>query len=338
MIKIDRRSFLGASTGAAASLAMPHIARAQSPVVMKIGSAPINDPQHEWMRIYARHVEALSAGGIKCELYPASQLGAIPRMIEGTQLGTVQAWIGPPEFLTGIDARFSVLGAPYVFKDTAHAQRTLQNPEFADAYAQLGGNKGLRAIGMFATSPALFAMRNKIDDLGGFKGRKIRVFASAWQTEPLKTLGATAVPMSLAEVLPALQQGTLDGVMSSISQFTTLRFYDAAPFAVDLGHAEVNIVVVGSKRWYEGLAPNLQKAVDEAGRLASTEIVAPTAAFVAEQEKIWTQNKGTVLKISATDQARLKAEFAPVAQRATQDKPAEKAMYDLLVKAAQAVA
>ncbi|HEY5798006.1 MAG TPA: TRAP transporter substrate-binding protein [Bosea sp. (in: a-proteobacteria)] len=338
MISIDRRAFLAASTGVAATLAMPHVARAQTPVIMKIGSAPINDPQHEWMRIYAKHVEALSSGGIKCELYPASQLGAIPRMIEGTQLGTVQAWIGPPEFLTGIDARFSVLGAPYVFKDTAHAQRTLQNPDFADAYAHLGSNKGLRAISMFATSPGLFAMRSKIDDLAGFKGRKIRVFASAWQTEPLKILGATAVPMSLAEVLPALQQGTLDGVMSSISQFTTLRFHDAAPFAIDLGHAEVNVVAVASKRWHEGLSPALQKAVDEAGRLASREIVGPTAAFVAEQDRIWAQNKGTVLKISAADQARLKAEFAPIAQRITQDKPAEKAMYDLLVKAAQAVA
>jgi TRAP-type C4-dicarboxylate transport system substrate-binding protein len=174
-----------------------------------------------------------------------------------------------------------------------------------------------------------------VENLDGFKGKKIRVFASAWQTEPLKALGATAVPMSLAEVLPALQQGTLDGVMSTISQFTTLRFYDAAPFAVDAGHAQVSIVTVASKRWYDGLSPALQKVVDEAGRKASAEIVAPNAAFVREQDGVWAQNKGTITRLSPAESSELRKMLDPMAARITQGKLEETAMYDLLVKAAK---
>ena len=54
-------------------------------------------------------------------------------------------------------------------------------------------------------------------DLKDFAGKKVRVFASPIQTDPMKRLDATAVPMALSEVLPALQQGTLDGVMSGRS-------------------------------------------------------------------------------------------------------------------------
>ena len=45
---------------------------------MKIGTATLNDAQHEWMKIFVAHVEKDSGGRIKGELYPASQLGPIP--------------------------------------------------------------------------------------------------------------------------------------------------------------------------------------------------------------------------------------------------------------------
>ena len=73
---------------------------------MKLSTATINGMQNEWMKRFAAVVERDSGGRIKAELYPASQLGSIPRQIEGTQFGSIQGWIGPPEFLVGIDARY----------------------------------------------------------------------------------------------------------------------------------------------------------------------------------------------------------------------------------------
>jgi TRAP-type C4-dicarboxylate transport system substrate-binding protein len=43
---------------------------------------------------------------IKPEVYPASQLGTIPRQIEGTQFGFIQSAILPPKFIVGVDLRF----------------------------------------------------------------------------------------------------------------------------------------------------------------------------------------------------------------------------------------
>jgi TRAP-type C4-dicarboxylate transport system substrate-binding protein len=74
--------------------------------VMKLATPTLNDGQHEWMRRFAAAIEAKSGGRIKAELYPASQLGSIPRMIEGTQLGSIQIFLAPPEFFVGVDQRF----------------------------------------------------------------------------------------------------------------------------------------------------------------------------------------------------------------------------------------
>jgi len=83
----------------------PSVAQGSKTYVMKLSTATINDPQHEWLRRFGALVEKDSGGGIKGEIYAASQLGSIPRQIEGVQFCSIQGWMGPPEFLVGIDER-----------------------------------------------------------------------------------------------------------------------------------------------------------------------------------------------------------------------------------------
>ncbi|HEV2508436.1 TRAP transporter substrate-binding protein [Bosea sp. (in: a-proteobacteria)] len=305
---------------------------------MKIGTPTLNDTQHEWMKIFARLIEASSGGRIKPEIYPASQLGSIPRMIEGTQFGSVQCFVGPPEFLSGVDSRFEILGAPGLFKDVDHAERTLQDPEFNKAFLALGEDKGLKGAGLFISGPAVFNTRTKVEKLTDLAGQKIRVLASPIQTEQLKRLKATAVPMPLGEVLPALQQGTIDGVMSTLQVLTALRFYDAAKFLVETNQAMVTVVSVVSKSWFGKLPADLQAAVSEAGQKASTEVHGWTKEFIAKQRAFWTASGGTITDISAAEHEELMKLLRPIGEEVTSRKPPEKALFELLQKTAQSKA
>ena len=96
----------------AALVAAPDAHAQGKTFVMKLSTATINDTQHEWLRRFVAMVEKDSGGRIKGEIYPASQLGPIPRQIEGVQFGSMQAWIGPPEFLVGVDKRYEALERP----------------------------------------------------------------------------------------------------------------------------------------------------------------------------------------------------------------------------------
>ena len=84
--------------GAALLLAGAPAPAAAQTYTLKIGNATLNDVQHEWQKRWGARVEKRAGGRIKVEIYPASQIGSIPRMIEGLQLGTLEAWIGSPEF------------------------------------------------------------------------------------------------------------------------------------------------------------------------------------------------------------------------------------------------
>src|ERR1700674_2436772 len=121
---INRRTHLqtiaaGASLLPLASLSGAAQAADDKTYVMKLGTATINDAQHEWCKRFVAMVEKDSGGRIKGEIYPASQLGPIPREIEGVQFGAIQGFIGPPEFLVGVDERYQVLSAPGIVTDMA---------------------------------------------------------------------------------------------------------------------------------------------------------------------------------------------------------------------------
>ena len=98
--------FAGALAAALAAGAGSAAAQDNKVMVIKLATATLNDAQHEWLKRFAAKIEKNTNGRMKAEVYPASQLGTIPRMIEGTQLGSIQIWVGPPEFLVGVDQRF----------------------------------------------------------------------------------------------------------------------------------------------------------------------------------------------------------------------------------------
>src|ERR1700758_3296990 len=211
---------------AAALAPMSRAAQAQDkpPIVMKISLAALNEALHQFAKDYAALIDKDSGGRIKTEIYPASQLGSIPRQIEGTQFGAIQCVVTPPEFYSGVDERFEVMAAPGLVDTLAQAQRLTHDPEVRKLLLGLGAEKGLHGVGLFTSQPSSVIAKAAIRHLADFKGKKVRVFASQFQSEAFKRLGATPVAMTLGDVLPALQQGAIDGSIAGITVFAAFHY------------------------------------------------------------------------------------------------------------------
>ena len=72
---------------------------------------------------------------------------------------------------------------------------------------------------------------------------KIRVLASPFQLEMIKRMDASPVAMSLGDVLPALQQGAIDGALGTVPVFSPLHYQDAAKYLSQTGQPYVNTIV-----------------------------------------------------------------------------------------------
>jgi TRAP-type C4-dicarboxylate transport system substrate-binding protein len=314
-------AFAVAVFSALAGQASPVSAQA-NPIVMKLSTATINDTQHEWMKRFAAAVEKDSGGRIKGQIYPASQLGSIPRQIEGTQFGSIQGWVGPPEFLVGIDERYEALSAPGLFSSREQYQHTIEDPAVRDLVLGLAAEKGLIGAGLFPIGPSSIDTRKPVHRLADYSGLKIRVLASQFQTELIKRMGGSPVAMTLADVLPALQQGALDGTLTTMTQYTTLHYVDAAKYVVNTGQPYVTSIAVLSKRWFDGLPPDLQKIVRDDAAQTSKDIVPFVYQFFDAQTQIWKGEGGSVTDLPPEDQAAMLAKISSIAQDVSASKPA----------------
>lgn len=331
---IKRRALLALGAGGVALGHLP-IASAQAPVVMKVASATINDVILQWMKSFKAAVEARAPGRIKVELYPASQLGAIPRMVEGAALGTIECFVTASSFLTSLDPRFEIFDVPGLLSDTAHAGRVFADPAVRKEVFGFAGNRGLESISAFMHSPQNLVTRKPVRTLADLSGLKIRVLSTPLQIEPFKRLGASPVPMPLSEVMPALQNGAIDGFIAASTVFSALKFYDAAKYQTELPQWPVVVVAACNKAWLARLPADVRAVVlEEASR-----VEAPTntfgAADIQRARDTWTQNGGQLLAFAPEERERFASQVKQVGTGILRENGAAKAAFDTYAAACE---
>jgi TRAP-type transport system periplasmic protein len=295
---------------------------------MKFGTATVNEPQHEYIKIYKEEIEQRSGGRIKVEIYPQSQLGPIPRQIEGLQLGTIEGFIGPADFYVGVDKRYGVFSAPILFRDRNNAAAALADPDLNKAILALGTDKGFVGIGTFAYAAHDYLAKDPIRTFADFKGKKIRVNATPLEREAMARLGATASPMPLNEVLPALQRNVIDGTRSAISIFVTLKYQDVSKLVTVTNDTMLVPVATVSKVWLDKLPADLQKAVIDAGQAAQRRTDTFTAEFMAGMPKRWIEAGGEIFVLPEAERAKVVAVLKSVGDDVTKDDPPVKAFFE----------
>jgi TRAP-type C4-dicarboxylate transport system substrate-binding protein len=320
-----------------AALAWPSAADAQDAqtYVMKISLPTINDVSHQFAKNYAAAVERDSGGRIKTEVYPASQLGTIPRQIEGVQFGAIQSAVVVPEMFVGVDERFEVLATPGLVDSFEHGQRFAADPAVLKLVLELGADKGLHGVGLFMALPSSVISRTPIRHLADFKGKKIRVLASQFQTAAFERLGVTPVAMTLGDVLPALQQGAIDGALASIGVFSNMHYYDAAKYVTETNQPTLFNVVEVSKKWYDSLPADLQQVVDKDGAAESVAVNQPALEIFTTARKAWLDREGELISLPRDEQSEMMRTFASVADDVSKTKPALYAAYQVVSDAAK---
>lgn len=326
-----RKLATGAIAFIAAAAGPLFAGQAGAQTVMKLANATINDVQHEWQKVFAQELAKRAPGKVKTEIYPASQLGAIPRMVEGTLLGTIESFITPTSFLVPTDPRFVIFDVPALFQSPEHLRAVIHDPAYRDHLETLSLDKGLRVIGAIFNSPTIILTKKPATTLDHLKGLKIRTFASPLQMEPMKSVGAIPVPLALTEVIPQLQSGGLDGMLAGMPILTAFKYYDVARYVTDLNFAQIISVNVVNEAWFKAQPKDVQDAIRGAGRAAEQQVFAWGVANVEKSNKVWLDNKGEIVKLADAEQKSMMDSFVKLGSQIAEKTPAAKAELDKLL-------
>lgn len=312
---------------AAAILAAGAVPALAADFTMKIGFGTMNDIQHQWGTWMKEGIEARSNGRIEVKLYPRNQLGTIASQIEGVQLGTIEAFTSPGDFFVGVDPRFGVFSIPVLFKDMAHAEKVLLDPAINKEILSLGSDKNLQVVSVYTFAYANYFGKQPVRSLNDFKGKKFRVNATAAERAKMRQLGATAVPMDLAEVVPGLQQGVIDGTQSATAVYVNLKFNEINKALTESNDTMVVSVGAVSKAFLNKLPADLRNIVIDEGARIQGRMMAESRKIDETMRKRWSENGGEWLKFSADDQKRMQQLLAPIGEEVTKDNPNVNAFY-----------
>lgn len=298
---------------------------------MKIGLVTLNDMQHNYARKYKEVLEKATNGRIEVQIFPQSQLGTPAAQIEGLQLGTVEMFMIVTDFFAGVDPRFGVFSIPYLFRDKEHANKVLADPELNPFILSMAESKGLVGIATAVQADARYFAKSPIRHLDDFKGKKLRVNATAAERERMKRLGATAVPMPLSDMIPALQSGVIDGTMSGISIYVNFNLQNVGKTLTKTEDTLIISFGAVSKVWLDKLPPDLRKIVIEEGRKLQPWFVQAGIQEDIEQSQKWKERGGEIIGFAPDETKKMHELLATVGADVTKSDPNVKAFYDKVI-------
>ena len=320
---------------AAASMLAAGPALAQQ-FTMKISSPTINDVQHEWMKVFKAGVEARTGGRVKVELYPANQLGQIPATIEGVALGTIEMTVPAVGFLIGLERRFEVLDAPGLFDNVIHGERVLNDPDIRKRLATFGAAKGVEPLITFLNGPMMLLSHKAVRSIEDFKGQKIRVTGGTpMYVEPFRKLGASPLSMPLGEVLPALQNRTIDGAIAAFAVFNAFKYYDVTKGLTYLPKSFLVAAGLVNRNFMKSLGAELEAMVRDEARKAESVFSTWGMDDLERIRKNWEGNGGQIITLSPAVADRYLEEVGGVTTQILLKNPQAKQDHDALVAAAK---
>ena len=324
-----------AIVGIAAVAFLATTANAQ-PFTMKISFPTINDVTHEYFKAMKAGIEQRAGGRIKVEIYPANQLGQIPAVIEGVALGTIEVGGAASGFFASLEPRFQVLDAPGLFDDTQHAFRVLTDPEIRSRLATWGADKGVELLVAGTFSQMAILAHKPVRTVAGFQGQKVRTpGGSAIQVEPYRKLGILPVSIPLGDALPAMQNRTIDGLLTALAVFVNFKYHDIAKPVTYTPGTLILAPAVINRQFLKSLGPELEAIVREEARKAEVVYTDWNIADIKRQEENWRKNGGELIMLPPTEATRYLDTVAPVAAQILSANPKVKEDYEALLAAAK---
>lgn len=232
-----------------------------------------------------------SAGRLKCQIFPAMQLGGTPgQLIDQARDGIADIVWTLPGYTAGRFPAIEVFELPFMTRSAQGSSRALWEYVKANKLEQTEFNEVKPILFHVHDGGQLHLVKAPITQLADFTGLKLR--APTRQTNRfLAALGAMPVGMPAPQVAEALAKGVIDGAMLPWEVVPTVKADEFVKF-----HSETDpqaralytatFIFAMNRAKYQGLPDDLKRVIDANGG-------AEASAWVG---KVWDESAAAARK------------------------------------------
>lgn len=236
-------------------------------VVMKLATvAPDRTPWSEVLKKYKQAVEAKSNGRIQVKIFLGGQLGDENETVNKCKRGQIQAVGASTGALASQVPELNVVELPFLFRSADEADKVIDSvitPAMDRIFPKYGLVMGFWSENGFRQFGTKDVAVHAPKDLAG---KKMRSQESPVHQEMWKRLGAQPAPIPSTEALTALETGTVDGFDQATLFAVAASWHKTVKFFTISNHIYQPAIIVYNQKWFEALAPELQKILVEEGR------------------------------------------------------------------------
>ena len=222
-------------------------------------------------RKFGELMEKATGGKVKVNIYAADQL------TNGNQSEGIQALMnGDPVQISmhsnliysAFDPRFNVVSLPFIYDSYDDADAKFDG-EAGEKLKEILGEYGLHCMGIAENGfRELTNSKHEVKTVDDMKNLKVRVAGSNLLMECYKRWGADATNMNWSETYTALQQNTVEGEENPLPAIDAASVQEVQPYCSMWDAIYDCLFFCINQEIYDGLTPEQQKVVDEAGQKA----------------------------------------------------------------------
>ena len=291
--KLSLGAIVVALAAGLAALAAAPAAHAQDPIVFKVHHfwPPSGMPPLKIVQPWCDKIAAESNNRMKCQMYPAMQLGGTPpQLIDQVRDGVVDIAFTLPGYTAGRFPVMEVFELPFMTNSAESGSKA------AWAFYEKYGKKEFSGM-----HPLMFAVHDngyvhtrdkQVKVMADLKGLKMRA-PTRMTNKLLAALGATPVSMPLPAVAEAVNKGVIDGfllpweVIPSVRLHEMVKYHSETDPARPALYTSVFVLAMNNDK-YNSLPPDLKAIIDKNSG----------AGLSAMAGKVWDESKPAARKLA----------------------------------------
>ena len=233
----------------------------------------VHDAYHFAATLLMEHL----AGSIEeVRIVPEARLGTEPEMLRKVIAGDLEIAIVTVANAAGVIPELGFFSLPYLFADARHFESSISSPAFVQRLRALveGRCKDLEIVAIITPGVRNLYSVRPVESLDDLKEMRVRVMASAIDSQVWRSWGTTPIPMPFGQIAEAIRNGVVDAAEDTSAVYYAQRHYElAGNFALTEHQWSVGLVLMNRRR-YAAMEPKTARQLSALGQGMGADVIA----------------------------------------------------------------